>query len=190
MMFDSHHPLIHKLGVIRTLFHRADNIPSTEESKSREREHLKSALKICGYQNWTFEKALKPREKSVTTSSTSSTIASKRRNNITIPYVAGVSEKLKRIFGKHQIPASFKPCNTLRQRLVHLKGKPPRHKQSNIVYTIQCQDSECKEFYIGKQNNRCTSACTNTEDLALLVSMTQLFRLTSKQQTTLLRTRT
>ena len=59
-MYDSHHPLIHKLGVIRTLFHRADNIPSTEESKSREREHLKSALKICGYQNWTFEKALNP----------------------------------------------------------------------------------------------------------------------------------
>ena len=56
LMFDSHHPLIHKLGVIRTLFRCADNIQSTEESKSREREHLKSALTICGYQNWTHLK--------------------------------------------------------------------------------------------------------------------------------------
>ena len=55
LMFDSHHPLIHKLGVIRTLFHRADNIPSTEESKSHEREHLKLTLKICGYQNWCYD---------------------------------------------------------------------------------------------------------------------------------------
>ena len=33
--FDSHHPLIHKLGVIRTLFHKADNIPSTELEQSQ-----------------------------------------------------------------------------------------------------------------------------------------------------------
>ena len=43
LFFDSHHPLIHKLGVIRTPFHRADNIPSTEEAKQEEQSHLKSA---------------------------------------------------------------------------------------------------------------------------------------------------
>ena len=33
---------------------------------------------------------------------------------------------------------------------MHPKDKSPRHKQSNIVYAIQCQDSECQEFYIGE----------------------------------------
>ncbi|XP_072022890.1 uncharacterized protein [Amphiura filiformis] len=78
LLFDSHHPLIHKLGVIKTLYHRAETIPSTEEAKSVEREHLKSALGTCGYKDWTFQKALKPRkdpspptQASTTSSSTS-----------------------------------------------------------------------------------------------------------------------
>ena len=45
-------------------------------------------------------------------------------------------------------------------------------------------------LYVLCQNNLCTSACINTEDPALLVLMTQQFILTSKQQITLLRTRT
>ena len=167
LMFDSHHPLIYKLGLIRTLFHRANNIPSTEESKSREREHLKSTL--CDYQNWTFERALKPREKPVTTSSTSSAIASKRRNNFTIPYVAGVSEKLKRIFGKHQNPPGISKA---------------------ISFMPSCAKIlSARSSIFGKQNNLCTSVCINTEDPAFLVLMTQQFILTSKQQITLLRTR-
>ncbi|XP_072051644.1 uncharacterized protein [Amphiura filiformis] len=61
-----------------------------------------------------------------------------------------VSEKLKRIFGQHQIPVSLKPCNTLRQKLVHPKDKIPQRKQSNIVYAINCQDSDCENYYIGE----------------------------------------
>ncbi|XP_072046940.1 uncharacterized protein [Amphiura filiformis] len=34
LLFDSHHPLVHKLGVIKTLFHRADTISSNEDAKS------------------------------------------------------------------------------------------------------------------------------------------------------------
>ena len=38
----------------------------------------------------------------------------------------------------------FKPSHTLRQRLVHPKDKTPRHKQSTVIYAIQCQE-ECNE---------------------------------------------
>ena len=44
LLFDSHHPLEHKLGVIRTLNQRADTVPTTAE-------HIRGALKICGCQN-------------------------------------------------------------------------------------------------------------------------------------------
>ena len=150
LLFDSHHPLIHKLGVIRTLFHRAENIPSTEEAKSKEQSHLKSALGVCGYKPWTFDKALKPHSQSQTTRTKQTSASSPCRRNTTIPYISGLSEKVKRIYREHNLPVSFKPCNTLRQKLVHPKDKPPRHKQSNIVYGFQCKEDTCEETYIGE----------------------------------------
>ena len=72
-----------------------------------------------------------------------------KRNNIVIPYVSGVSEKLRRIFNKHSIPVYFKPGNTLRQRLVHPKDKTPHTHKSNLVYAVQCNE-ECEDFYIGE----------------------------------------
>ena len=50
LLFDSHHPLVHKLGVIRTLFHRADSVSSSDTAKIQEQHHLKQALSVCGYQ--------------------------------------------------------------------------------------------------------------------------------------------
>ena len=46
LLFVSHHPLIHKIGAIRTLFHRADNIPSSEEAKLEDQSHLNSSVVI------------------------------------------------------------------------------------------------------------------------------------------------
>ena len=72
-----------------------------------------------------------------------------KRKNMVIPYVAGMSEKLRRIFKKHHIPVCFKPNNTLRQQLVHPKDPTPKHKMNNIVYAVQCSE-ECSELYIGE----------------------------------------
>ncbi|KAI8484209.1 hypothetical protein Bbelb_379940 [Branchiostoma belcheri] len=68
LAFDSHHPLEHKLAVIKTLFHRADNIVTSDQAKTDEQRHLRGALAKCGYQNWTFNKALKPSDQSKKTS--------------------------------------------------------------------------------------------------------------------------
>ncbi|KAI8493883.1 hypothetical protein Bbelb_282300 [Branchiostoma belcheri] len=46
-------------------------------------------------------------------------VTNKNKVNITIPYVQGVSEKLRRIFQNFNIATNFKPHSTLRQRLVH-----------------------------------------------------------------------
>ena len=40
-------------------------------------------------------------------------------HNVVIPYVAGVSEKFRRIFSKHNAPIHFRPHDTMRQKLVH-----------------------------------------------------------------------
>ena len=121
----------HKLGVIRTLQHRAEVVPTTEEGKDKERTHVKQALQECGYPKWTFNKTNK-RPKHDNKENTD------KRKGISVPYVSGLSEKLKRIFKEHKVPVYFKPGNTIRQKLVHPKDKTPTQDQANVVYSIHC----------------------------------------------------
>ncbi|KAI8493809.1 hypothetical protein Bbelb_281560 [Branchiostoma belcheri] len=130
LAFDSHHPLEQKLAVIKTLFHRADNIVTSDQAKTDEQRHLRGALAKCGYQNWTFNKALKPSDQS-----------KKPRR---------VSEKLRRIFQNFNIATNFKPHSTLRQRLVHPKDRPHKGTKANVIYRLKCEEPNCNNTYIGE----------------------------------------
>ena len=57
--FNSHHPLEHKLGIIRTLSERKDNIVTEEADRKKEEEHVDKALTLCGYPKWTFKEVRK-----------------------------------------------------------------------------------------------------------------------------------
>ncbi|KAI8480411.1 hypothetical protein Bbelb_418690 [Branchiostoma belcheri] len=149
LVFDSHHPLGHKLAVIKTLFHRADNIITSDQAKTDEHRHLRGALAKCGYQNWTFNKALKPSDQSKKTQKCKP-LTNKNKINITIPYVQGVSEKLRRIFQNFNIATNFKPHSTLRQRLVHPKDQPHKGTKANVIYRLKCEEPNCNNTYIGE----------------------------------------
>ena len=102
--FDSHHPLEHKLGVIKTLQHRAKEISATTQGTKKEQEHIKTALKTCGYPDWTFSKTFRKRDNKKEEDR-------KKRHSNSIPYLSGVSEKFRRILQKHEIPVQFKPSD-------------------------------------------------------------------------------
>ncbi|XP_072023258.1 uncharacterized protein [Amphiura filiformis] len=53
LSFASHHPLEHKLSVIKTLLYRSE-IVTDPEDRAEEIEHVKGALRNCGYRDWTF----------------------------------------------------------------------------------------------------------------------------------------
>ena len=55
--FESHHPLQHKVSVIRTLFERCQNIVTEKKDQLCEEEHVKTALSSCGYPGWSFRTA-------------------------------------------------------------------------------------------------------------------------------------
>jgi len=57
--FISRHPLHQKLGVIRTLHNRCENVVTEEEDRRQEEEHITNALKKCGYPAWSIRKAKK-----------------------------------------------------------------------------------------------------------------------------------
>ena len=138
LLFDSHHPLELKLGVIRTLQHRADNVPTSTQARNKEHKHLREALTTCGYPSWAFVKTATVARKN--TKKDGEEKKKTRRNNIVIPYVSGISEKIRRVFNKHHIPVYFKPSNTLRQKLVHPKDRTPHthtEKQPGVCCSMQ-----------------------------------------------------
>ncbi|CAH1266878.1 TRPC5 [Branchiostoma lanceolatum] len=170
LAFDSHHPLEHKLAVIKTLFHRADNIITSDTAKTDEHRHLRGALSKCGYQRWTFNKALKPSDQSKKTPKCTP-LTNRNKANITIPYVQGVSEKLRRIFQNFNIATNFKPQSTLRQRLVHPKDRPRKGSKADVIYRLKCEEPNCNNTYIGETsrslNERYKEHCANRYSSAI-----------------------
>ena len=149
LQFGSNHPLIQKLGVVKTLFHRAETIVTEEEDKISERAHLRKALNNCGYKDWAIDRALS-KDDQPKQSANQDTPGAVRGASVTIPYHGDLSEKLKRIYKDHGVSTHFKPTNTLRQSLVHPKDKQPKGRLSGVVYGVQCSDQDCTDKYIGE----------------------------------------
>lgn len=53
-----------------------------------------------------------------------------KQNKVVVAYVPGLSEKLRRIFFKHDIPVYFRPSCSLRQR-----AKLPNTSRTRLSYT-------------------------------------------------------
>ena len=135
LSFESHHPLEHKLSVIRTLFHRADTVVTDPEDQLSEKEHVKSALRRCGYENWSFKRACTKKQPKVA-ANTDSTKSTTNKTFVVAPYVQGVSEKVKRVFSSYGISTCFKPHQTLRQILVAPKDKTKIKDQTGVVHCV------------------------------------------------------
>ena len=144
LQFDSHHPMIHKLGVIRTLEHRANVVISETDEREKEKAHIKSSLRKCGYPEWAFQKAGVKSRRTNNTDRADKGQGRTTRANITIPFVAGISKKIKNSFNAHGISTCYKPWNTLRQKLVRVKDSVPKAKGANIVYGVKCGDRDCR----------------------------------------------
>ena len=154
LYFTSHHPLQHKLGVIRTLFDRCVDIVSEEEDRRKEEQHVVEALKQCGYPEWSFRRVRKQfstklerkREKNQRKE------GERSRGQVILPYVKGVTEGVSRIFNKHSVSTAVKPLQTLRNILVHPKDNIDPLDRSKIVYRIACRS--CDTVYIGETGRK------------------------------------
>ena len=93
--FSSYHPLEHKLSVVRTLLYPAESIVTDPTDKDTEIAHVKNSLKNCGYTDWTFFRG-QPKEQDILPRPEASSTST--RVFVTIPYIEGLSEKLRRAF--------------------------------------------------------------------------------------------
>ena len=153
LSFSSNHPIEHKLGVIRTLYNRAESIVTTAEDRVEELNHVDNALTQCGYPKWALKKFRDKLSTPTTTAEPSVTERNQSRGRVTIPYIPGLSDKLKRVFLEHNVQFTHKPTNKLRDLLVAPKDKSLKGDITGTVYHIPCSGSDnsgCEEFYIGE----------------------------------------
>ena len=143
--WESNHPLEHKMSVVRTLFHRANTVPSHPEDTNAELEHVKAALKDCGYPEWALQNS-----DSTNKSQKSQHHLPIRRTAIVIPYVKGLSEELRRTLKQHGVDTTFKPYNTLRQLLSFPKDPQKQEYTCGPIYRVTCQGVDCGSSYVGE----------------------------------------
>ena len=152
LQFTSHHPLTHKLGVVRTLLDRCNSIVSEPEGRTAEENTIRQALSTCGYPAWTVSKVKKQislkRDNASAAKPKKTNKEDKSRGHVVLPYIKGLSENLSRIMRNYHVSTSYKPHTTLRRLLVHPKDKIAKDEKCDVVYKIPCHN--CDKSYIGE----------------------------------------
>ena len=154
-MFDSHHPLEHKLSVVRTLLSRKDEIVTDESDRKEEEKHVKSVLKACKYPDWAIdrvEKQLNDKKQGKAKPKPEKKKEQEHRGQVTLPYIAGVTERVRRCLKKRGIQAPARAHQTIRKLLVHPKDKVADPDKCGVVYHIDCQS--CPQVYIGETGRK------------------------------------
>jgi len=146
---DSHHPLQHKLGVIRTLTDRAECIVTEKEDKIKEVEHVKKVLGDVGYKDWMFRKVSEDKARRAEGSGARDKGGSeKSKGMVVIPYVQGLSEAYSRVCRKYDIQTAMRPHMTLRNLLVKPKDQIEKMENTGVVYKVKCKG--CDKVYVGE----------------------------------------
>ena len=107
-------------------------------------EHLREALRVCGYPSWALNKVTDSCKKKKNKKKTKDR---NYRSQVVIPYVEGVSERVHRVLKKYGVATTMRPHTTLRRLLVHPKDKVELEEQGELVYQIPCKN--CGAEYIG-----------------------------------------
>ena len=141
LYFKSSHPLIHKRSVVRTLTYREQQYFTTVEDRKSELAHVHNALRANRYPEWAF--APPPSSAKIPPSTNNNP----RRPMLGLPYVAGLSEQLGRIYKSLNIHIYHKPANILRSMAVHPKDKTPKEHRCGTIYNIT-YDIDSSHTYI------------------------------------------
>lgn len=146
--YNLHHPTCQKKSVIIGLADRAIKL-SDIEYRQEAIEKAKNALSLNEYPIALINKIFKQRINKFYNSLQSPNKAKGNHiNYISLPYVNGLSQPLKKLYSKHNINICHKAHNLLSENYSKLKTQVPKNKKSKVVYEMKCK--VCEGIYIGQ----------------------------------------
>ena len=131
--FHSSHQESTKESVVSALLTRAENIVSDKQDLERENDRIMNVLQSNDYSQHTISK-VKQKLKRKSRSPNNNEPVDEHVGFINLPYIAGTSETLRRIFAKHKIRSTFYSSETLRKKLSHPKEKETSSLKKNIDF--------------------------------------------------------
>ena len=127
------------------MIHRAENL-CDEENKMQELEHVYNVLQNNGYPQKSIDNIARRVRENMSNNSNSE--SQQPSNFASVPYVAGTSERIGRIFRKYDVHIAHQPSRKLRNELCHLKDRRKVGERAGVVYRLPCGD--CNACYVGE----------------------------------------
>ena len=154
--FESNHPLEHKNSVVRSLLFRAFNLCDID-LRQQEVNHVSEALQNNGYPKSLIRKCEQKLNSQFNNnnsqrrndgSTRNSTQENESQSYVAIPYIPGVSERIRRVFNRYDVKVAHQPTRKLRNDLCRLKDRRPVEERAGVVYKLDCAD--CNAKYVGE----------------------------------------
>ena len=146
LAFESHSPAQSKRAVVKTLMDRAKYLPSTSERKQNEKQQVIGDLKVNGYSQSFIDRCLVPAQETIQPENQES--QESPRGHASIPYIKGVSERVRRVLSRENVRTTFKPVKTLGSIFKKPKDRPATNQIKGIVYKVKCKT--CNFAYVGE----------------------------------------
>ena len=143
--FSSHHPPSAKRSVVQALHHRLEYITTSEDDREKEKELIKRELKQNGYTDAFIRGALKKRKQRKETTDDQE---KKFTGTATIPYIEGLSERIRRILAQVGIRTALSARRIKWSLMDGAKDRIPAGKQAGVIYALGCKS--CTDVYVGE----------------------------------------
>ena len=135
-------------------------MPSKPSLQNKEYKHVVDALKSNGYPTSIVKKQMREVRKP-TERSPRNTDESSCRGFVTIPYIQGTTERLRRVLKEYNFKVAVKPNSKLADALLKSKDRVEPLSQTGVVYSIPC--GECDVQYIGETGRALKTRMTEHE---------------------------
>ena len=135
---------------MEVLYNRAARISTSYSDRKNEEKRVFEALQCNGYPS-EFLLSVANNIKRKETNTNNSERAREERNTKglgVLPYVAGTTERIKKVLVRNDIQVAMRPLSTIQQCLMHPKDRKPNLEQTGVFYSIPCKDCEIK--YLGE----------------------------------------
>ena len=166
--YGSNHPRCHKESCMRTLFKRIETYCNTTEAKHTEEKRLYHTFQDNVYPRNFIRRCLRRQHRT-------DDPRTNENRRVSIPYIKNIAEMTARLLQQYGLSVTYKPINTLRQKLSRTKPNCNPMNKTNVIYQVSCRD--CGKQYVGQTGRRLSTRihehqlAVRRHDLSSLISI-------------------